>query len=130
MLPRFGDLAMQKNSLSHVQLHWQTTGKTYINVPSLINSYLSTVRTNAILGTCVFKLVFLKVNTFDMFVQLGKILKNKNIFLKYVLKIHDHELLFWIPKSVVTLFKFLFLTFHRLFCRWCTLKSEFSEKNK
>ena len=49
-------------------------------VPSL-NSYLSTVRTNAILGTCVFKLIFLKVDTFDMFVQLGKILKNKNIFL-------------------------------------------------
>ena len=90
-------------------------------VPSL-NSYLSTVRTNAILGTCVFKLVFLKVNTFDMFVQLGKILKNKNIFLKYVLKIHGFQ--------GVTLFKFFFLTFHRLFCGRCTLKSEFSEKNK
>ena len=82
-------------------------GKKKLNVPSL-NSYLSTVRTNAILGTCVFKLVFLKVDTFDMFVQLGKILKNKNIFLKYVLKIHDRELLFWIPRSIVTLFKFFF----------------------
>ena len=80
-------------------------GEKKLNVPSL-NSYLSTVRTNAILGTCVFKLVFLKVDTFDMFVQLGKILKNKNIFLKYVLKIHDRELLFWIPRSIVSLFKF------------------------